>query len=293
MPLTALILVLMAALLHAAWNLAAKKAGGDHHFIFLAVCLIALLWSPALLWFGPDELPRWTARDWGLVAGSGLIHVMYFSALLKGYRVADLTVVYPVARGSGPLLSALGAALFLDEGLGPLSLLGIGCMVLGILLITGLPFLRLHSSSAVDPQRLRAGLLWGALTGVTIAAYTVVDGWAVRVALLSPIVYDYFANVLRLPFLLPWVWRDRARAAASWKAHWKPALVLAVCSPAAYMLVLTAMTLAPVSHVAPAREVSMLFAALLGGRLLAEENSRLRVLGAGAMALGVALLTMA
>ena len=293
MPLTALALVLLAALLHAGWNLAAKKAAGDHHFIFLAVCLIALLWSPVLVGFGPTELPRWTARDWAVVAASGFIHVLYFSALLKGYRVADLTVVYPVARGSGPLLSALGAALFLDESLGPLSLLGIACMVVGILLITGLPFLRPGSAAPTDPQRLRAGLLWGALTGVTIAAYTVVDGWAVRVALLSPIVYDYFANVLRLPFLLPWVWRDRARARAAWKANWKPALVLAVCSPAAYMLVLTAMTLAPVSHVAPAREVSMLFAAMLGGRLLAEENTRLRVLGAGAMALGVTLLTVA
>lgn len=287
MPLTALALVLLAALLHAAWNVVAKKAAGDHHFIFLAVCLIALLWSPALWWFGPQELPRWTPSDWALVTCSGFIHVLYFSALLKGFRVADLTVVYPVARGSGPLLTALGAALWLDESLGPLSVAGIGAMALGIWLIAG------GRALSPDPKRLRDGLLWGGLTGVMIAAYTVVDGWAVRVALLSPILYDYFANVMRLPFLLPWVWRDRRRALPAWKAQWKPALVLAVCSPAAYILVLTAMTMAPVSHVAPAREVSMLFAALLGGRLLAERDTGLRLAGAAAMAVGVALLTLA
>ena len=287
MPLSALALVLMAALLHAAWNLAAKKAAGDHHFLFLAVCLMALLWSPVLLWFGPEEVPRWSARDWAVVACSGLIHVLYFSTLLTGYRVADLTVVYPVARGSGPLLTALGASLWLDESLGPLSLAGIAAMALGIWLIAG------GARPSPDRQRLRAGLLWGGLTGVMIAAYTVVDGWAMRVALLSPLVYDYFANVFRLPFLLPWVWRDRQRAWPAWRAQWKPALILAVCSPAAYILVLTAMTLAPVSHVAPAREVSMLFAALLGGRLLAERDTGLRLAGAAAMALGVALLTVA
>lgn len=299
MPLNALALVLLAALLHAAWNLAAKKAAGDHHFLFLAVCLIALLWSPVLVWWGPDELPRWTAQDWALVGLSGFVHVLYFSSLLKGYRVADLTVVYPVARGTGPLLTALGAALWLDESLGPISLAGIACMALGIWLIAGGPAAAGANGVAgaagvsTDRQRLHQGLLWGALTGLTIATYTVIDGWAMRVALLSPLVYDYFANVFRLPFLLPWVWRDRHRALPAWKAQWRPALILAVCSPAAYILVLTAMTMAPVSHVAPAREVSMLFAALLGGRLLAERHTGWRLLGAGAMAMGVALLTVA
>jgi drug/metabolite transporter (DMT)-like permease len=293
----ALSIVLLAALLHAGWNLAAKRSGGDHHFLFLVVILIALLWSPLLWVWGPAELPRWQARDWALVALSGFIHVLYFLALLKGYREADLTVVYPVARGSGPLLTAFGAAVWLDESLGMLSVAGLLAVSAGIWLVAGGPGWRRAGvrvrEAAPDAARLRLGLLWGMLTGVTIACYTVLDGYAMRVALLSPLVYDYLANVLRLPWLAPLVWRDRHRAVQVWSAQWKAALVVAVCSPAAYMLVLVAFTLAPVSHVAPAREVSMLFAALLGGRLLAERDAGLRLAGAAAMAVGVALLASA
>ena len=244
----ALSIVLLAALLHAGWNLVAKRSGGDHHFLFLVVVLIALLWSPLLWVWGPAELPRWQARDWALVGLSGFIHVLYFLALLKGYREADLTVVYPMARGSGPLLTAFGAAIWLDEVLGVISVAGLLAVSAGIWLVAGGPGWRREGLPAQEAARLRLGLLWGALTGVTIACYTVLDGYAMRVA---------------------------------------------VCSPAAYMLVLVAFTLAPVSHVAPAREVSMLFAALLGGRLLAERDTGLRLAGAAAMALGVALLASA
>ncbi len=293
MSLWAFTLVMIAALLHAAWNLAAKRSGGDHHFLFLVVLAIALLWSPILLVWGPQELAGWTSGDWALVGISGFIHVLYFLSLLKGYREADLTVVYPTARGSGPLLTALGAAWWLDEQLGPASLAGVVAVSAGVWLIAGGPGWRLSALNPDDRARLRLGLLWGGLTGVMIACYTVVDGYAMRVALLSPLLYDYFANVLRLPWLAPLVWRDRARAVTVWQTQWRAALVVAVCSPAAYMLVLYAFTLAPVSHVAPAREVSMLFAALLGGRLLAERDTGLRVAGAAAMALGVTLLATA
>ncbi len=289
----ALMLVLLAGLLHATWNLAAKRSGGDHHFLFLVVLLIAVLWSPILLIWGPDELAQWRLQDWALVAVSGFVHVLYFLSLLKGYRLADLTVVYPTARGSGPLLTALGAALWLNEPLGPSGLTGAVAISAGVWLLSGGPGWRQGNFAPETRQRLHLGLMWGALTGALIACYTLVDGHAMRVALLSPWVYDYFANVLRLPWLMPLVWRDRHRAGIVWRSQWRAAVVVGVCSPAAYMLVLYAFTLAPVSHVAPAREVSMLFAALLGGRLLAERDKGLRVAGAAAMALGVTLLATA
>lgn len=296
MPWEALLIVVFAALLHAGWNLAAKRAGGDHHFLFLVVVFIALIWSPVLVMWGPEELARWRPEHWALVAVSGFIHVLYFLALLKGYREADLTVVYPTARGSGPLLTAFGAAWWLDESLGANSVAGVLAVSAGVWLLAGGPGIlggRAAALSAEARTRVHLGLMWGGLTGVMIACYTVVDGYAMRVALLSPLIYDYFANVLRLPWLAPLVWRDRGRASAAWRVQWKTALLVAVCSPAAYMLVLYAFTLAPVSHVAPAREVSMLFAALLGGRLLAERDTGLRVAGAAAMALGVTLLATA
>src|SRR5512145_2968383 len=103
MPPLALALVLTAALLHALWNIAAKKAGGNHHFALLTVLMMMVLWAPVAAWFVVDEWQRWGVAEWAALAASALVHVFYFNVLLTGYRKADLTVVYPVARGSGPL----------------------------------------------------------------------------------------------------------------------------------------------------------------------------------------------
>ena len=130
-------------------------------------------------------------------------------------------------------------------------------------------------------QRVRAGIAWGAATGALIAGYTLIDGYAVKVLLLSPILVDYVGNCFRLPFLLPAALRDRAGFADVWRAQWRSAIVVAVLGPLGYVLVLYAMRLAPLSHVAPAREVSMLFAALIGGRLLGEGDRALATAGRG------------
>jgi drug/metabolite transporter (DMT)-like permease len=107
MPPAALALVILAAVLHATWNIAAKKAGGDDRFVFISTALTSVLWLPMGLWFGWHEVPRWGWAEWGAVAASAAVHLLYFRALITGYRVGDLTVVYPLARGSGPLLTAL------------------------------------------------------------------------------------------------------------------------------------------------------------------------------------------
>ena len=293
MPLSALALVLAAALLHALSNVAAKRAGGNHHFVLMGALMIVLLWAPVGLWAAWGEVNRWGRLEWGLVLASGLTHLLYFNVLLKGYRVADLTVVYPVARGTGPLLTALVASLVLDERLGLSGVLGLLGVTAGIWLVAGgpLPGGR-HAADAQARARVRAGLLWGALTGVLIAGYTVIDGYAVKVALLSPILVDYFGNLLRIPFMLPSVWRDRDGWRPAWRSQWRYALVMATLSPLAYVLVLYAAQRAPLSHVAPAREVSMLFAALLGGRLLGEADRGWRLAGAASLALGVAALAV-
>jgi drug/metabolite transporter (DMT)-like permease len=104
------------------------------------------------------------------------------------------------------------------------------------------------------------------------------------------VIFDYLCNVLRLPLQLPTVLRNRAALAEAWRMQWKHALVVSTLGPAAYMLVLTALQLAPLSHVAPAREVSMLVAALIGGKLLGEDDRGLRLLGATCIAAGVMAL---
>ena len=286
----ALALVLLAGLVHAGWNVVAKQSGGDARFAFFTSVLMALAWAPLGLWLGWRALPQWGAAAWACVAASGVLHVLYYVTLLRGYRVAELTVVYPLARGSGPLLSSLVAVTLLGERLSALAVAGIGAVVLGVFLIAGGPRLLRRRDSPAARQRVRQGLRYGLLTGAWIASYTMVDGYAVRWLALSPILVDYMGNWVRIALLLPVALRDRAATARLWRGQWRAALVVALCSPVAYVLVLFAMQQAPLSLVAPAREVSMLFAALIGGHLLGEGDRLVRIGGALCIAAGVMAL---
>ena len=289
---TALALVLLAGLIHASWNIAAKKAGGDVRFAAFTGGVMMLFWAPLGLWLGIDELPRWGLAEWSAVGASAALHTVYLIALLRGYRKADLTVVYPLARGSGPLLSSLAAVLLLGERISALGLAGVAAVVGGVFLVAGGPALWRGTRDAAQRKRLRRGMFYGGITGVFIAGYTVVDGFAVKVLLVSPILLDYVGNLLRMLLLAPTVLRDTAAAAQLWKRQWKFACYVGIVSPTSYVLVLYAMQSAPLSHVAPAREVSMLFAALLGGHLLGETDRGLRLLGALCIAAGVMALTL-
>lgn len=301
MPLTALLLVLVAALLHAGWNIVAKRAGGDPHLSLLSSVLVTVVWLPAGLWFGWQEVPTWGWRQWAVLGTSALLHLLYFNSLLKGYRVGDLTVVYPLARGTGPLITAAVAVLLLGERLTAIGGLGVVGVCGGVFLIAGGPalFARLsgqgrHGTGAADREKTLAGVRWGLITGALIAGYSVVDGYAIKVLAMGPVIYDYLCNVLRVPLLLLQerhaLTRDRPALLLAWRRHWPAALVVATFGPLAYILVLYALQLAPLSHVAPAREVSMLVAALLGGRLLGENDRGLRLLGACCIAGGVMAL---
>ena len=296
MPLQAVLLVLLGALIHAGWNIAAKKANGDARFTFFSCIIMLVVWSPLCIWLGWNVVPTWGIKEWGLMALSGFVHWVYFYCLLTGYRKSDLTIVYPLARGSGPLLSSSVAVVVFGEQLSSLGVLGIAGVVVGVFLVAGGPALfTSFSKAAHDPakkERVKAGVFWGLLTGALIACYTVLDAYAVKVIALSPILFDYWCNVLRLPYAAVPVLRDRAEAWRLWKLQWKYAAIVAVFSPIAYVCVLYAVLIAPVSHVAPAREVSMLFAAVIGGHLLGEGDRWLRVVGAAAIAVGVIALAL-
>ncbi len=293
MPLHALALVLTAGLLHALWNIAAKKAGGDDRFAFISAVMVAVIWAPIALFTGLGDLVHWGWVEWLALLASALVHVAYFTVLLTGYRKSDLTVVYPVARGTGPLLSSLVAVWVFGEAITLLGLAGVLTVCVGIFLVAGGLGLLRQVGDAQTSARAVAGLRWGFATGALIATYTVIDGYAVKVLLIGPVVVDYVGNVLRIPMLMPGALRDREALRRAWVAQWRYALVVAVLGPLAYVLVLYAMRVAPLSHVAPAREVSMLFAALIGGKLLGESDRGARTLGALCMAAGVAALAWA
>lgn len=289
MPVTALVLVVLAGLIHACWNIAAKKAEGDVRFAFFIAFFTFLVWAPAGIYLGRQQLAGWGAAQWACVGASALIHVLYFIVLLRGYRKADLTVVYPLARGSGPLLSSVVAIALFGEHISALGLAGIAGVVLGVFLITGGPGLW---RNPMDPQqrvRLYKGMKYGLLTGLTIAGYTLVDGYSVKVLLLSPVLMFYMACCIQALLLTPAL-RDRTMVAQQWRRQWKYALLVGAVSPVSYVMVLYALQLAPLSHVAPAREVSMLFAAMWGGQLLGEGDRLARLTGAACIGLGVVAL---
>lgn len=292
MSFAALSLVIAAALLHALWNVVAKKAGGDARFSLLLTGFQVLLWSPLGLWVGWEAVPRWGVAEWCAVVASAFANLVYFHTLLRGYAQSDLTVVYPVARGTGPLLASLGALVLLDESMGWLGALGLLLVIGGIFLVAGGTAVWTKAHDVAQRRRVFAGVGWGAATGLCIAAYTLIDGYAIKVLAIQPVLFIFLCNVVRLPMHMPAALRDRLAFVEAARAQWRHALLIAVMAPLAYLLVLYAVQMAPVSHVAPAREMSMLFAALLGGKLLGESDRGLRIAGAVCIGLGVAGLAL-
>ncbi len=237
-------------------------------------------------------MPRWGRVEWFFLACSGILHTVYFLVLLRGYRVADLTVVYPLARGSGPLLSSLVAVALLGEHLSLLGAAGIAAMVTGVFFVAGGPKIWSGFHAPEYRARIHKGIAWGLLTGFFIASYTVLDGYAVKVLLVSPVLLDYTGNLVRICVVGPQLLRDPPATRALWAKQRKYALAVGVISPVSYVLVLYAAQTAPLSHIAPAREVSMLFAALIGGQLLGEGDRLARVLGALLIGVGVVSLAL-
>ncbi len=290
MTMVALALVLGSALLHALWNLAAKRARSSGiAFAWSCSALSALLWAPIVLWMEGAALPALSPLIGWLAVSSALLQGAYFITLRRAYLLADLSVVYPIARGTGPLLAALAAVWLFSEPFGGLSGLGLVLIMLGSFTIGG--GLKLFAGGA--SSAVRQGLLWGVLTGVFIAAYTLNDGYAVRYNGASPMLFHWLCMALIALFMLPSALLGRQAVAQALREDWQPLLVVAVLSPPAYMLALHAMTLAPVSLVAPAREISMLIAAFIGVRWLGEGQLARRLIGAGLIAAGVAALALA
>jgi len=284
MTLAALCLVLLAAVTHASWNISAKFAADSRHFVWLFSAGSVLVYAPVVIGVVWVEQPVFTPRHWLALATTSVLHLLYSISLQTGYRLSDLSVVYPIARGTGPLLSFIGAAWLLGETPTLQSVLGLLLIVGGILLVAGLVG---HHERAPG-----VGVFWGLTTGVLIAAYTLNDGWAVKVLLISPFVVDFTGNLFRMTVLAPRAWRDRRRVAREARVYRKPVIIVSVLGPLGYILVLFAMRMAPVSHVAPARELSTLVGAWVGSRMLRESSGPWRIAGAALIVAGVISLAL-
>lgn len=288
MTLASVLLVVSASFIHATWNLLAKRAAAaGPAFVFASTVIAILAYGPWAVWLIVRGGIAWSWPVAGAILASGVLHLGYSLCLQRGYQKADLSVVYPVARGTGPMLSALGAILILGEPATAQALLGLALVVAGIFLIATQG--RLAAFARPEGQ---AGVRWGTATGGLIAAYTVVDAWAVKALFVAPVVLDWAGMVLRALFLLPVMAADPARARAAMRGHWRGAVLVGVLSPLSYILVLTALSWgAPLTIVAPMREMSMMVGALMGLLILGERVGPWRLLGCAVLALGVIALS--
>jgi drug/metabolite transporter (DMT)-like permease len=281
----ALGLVLTAAVCHAIWNIAAKQVTGDSYlFVWWYDLWSTLLWVPV----GVIILARagWP-WSWGLLFGplvSAVVHIAYQLSLQTGYNRADLGVVYPVARGVGPLLTMTVALGALHERPGWTGVLG-GLVILGGILVV--------AAGRGGPHRYRAmaGVRWGVLTGAAIAGYTLWDDHAMTSLALVPVTYFAVGSAWQVAMLTPGLRRhDTAALGRALHAHWRQIGVVAVLSPLAYILVLEAMRTTPVSLVAPVRESSIVVGSLLAWWLFKEPDPLRKVIGAGVVLVGIGLI---
>jgi drug/metabolite transporter (DMT)-like permease len=283
----ALLLILGAALLHASWNFLLKRSGGGASFVWLCSLITTVVYAPVaigILWHQNTSLSN---LQLAFMFGTAVLHTIYFLLLARGYRYGDLSLVYPLARGSGPLLTILIAVLLLHEQPTTLALIGAALLAVGVLLLTFDPRKKINFSIASSGG---IAIGYALLTGATIASYTVWDKYAVATLLIPPIVLDWSGNLGRTAMMSPYILRDLSGVKNVWRNYRKEVIAVAIFGPMSYVLVLTAMVFTPVSYVAPAREISILFAALMGTQLLKEKQGKRRLIAAAIMVGGLVML---
>ena len=279
MSIYVLSLVLTAAVLHAFWNLLSKKAKGKAPFIWLMYIASTVLYLPVLIYeINQGDITFSQPVLW-LSLGSAVLHISYFLILQKGYRSGDLSVVYPLARGTGPLFSSVAAILFLHEQLKLKATIGLFLILAGVLVITGLSFKKENNA------KIMAGVFWGILTGLFIALYTFNDTVAIKTYAVSPLIITFVSGAFSIVLLFPFVFRQKDEVKREVKQHKWTIIAIALLSPAAYILVLEALKYAPLTVVAPARETSILLGVFMGSRVLNEADGRRRLI-AGVLILG-------
>ncbi len=284
-------LILVAAVAHASWNLFSKQASaaGTVSFIWLMSVAAAVVYAPVVAVTVIAGQPRLTGLSWVFLAGTGALQGGYFLFLQAGYRLGDLSLVYPIGRGTGALLAALAGIVAFGERPGPVAVTGIACIVAGIAMI-GIPA---QPGGAGPPAPPAAGaIVFALLTGMFIASYTLWDKYAVAVLRTPPLLQGYAAFPIMALMFAPQVHLAWHRTARVWQAYRRQILGAAVLGPLAYILVLIALSFTAVSAVAPAREVSVLFGVLLGRRFLGEGSLARRLVAATAIVAGIVAIAI-
>ena len=272
------IAVLFAALLHATWNAMIKVSGDRLVIMAVTVAFASLIVSPALF-----VLPAPSPESWPFLGLSMVFHATYMLLLVRAYGHGDFVQIYPLARGSAPMLTALLGFLLLGESLDGLEILGMLIIVGSILGFAG-------ERIGGIKQLSGAALTYSLLTGVSIAGYTLVDGSGARIAgnTFSFMAWMFFLDGLILPVVA--IFRRREKLLPTVKSVWKPALGVAIISSLGYGIVVWGFTLERIAMVAVLRETSVAFAALISAFLIKEKLTPVRIRLVTCVVLGVVLL---
>ena len=273
--------VLAAAAFHAGWNALLKVKLEPLTTICLISSACSIVVLPAAFFVDLPELGAWP-----FIGMSLALHLVYYVALAEAYRFGDLSQVYPIARGTAPLITALGAAFWLGEPLGLIGWLGV------ILLGAGIMALSLRRPGASRSTFHGRSVAFALLTAVTIAAYTLVDGTGARIGP-SPAPYIVWLFLLDGVMMVAFgLIRMPAAMIQGAKSSWHMVLAGGALSTAAYAIAIWAMTVAPIALVAALRETSVLFAARIGIVFLREPVYGLRIIAGCVVLAGIVLLRL-
>jgi drug/metabolite transporter (DMT)-like permease len=264
--------VLGAALLHATWNVLVKS-GADQELETINVALGSGLVGLAAAFL----LPAPAEASWPWLAGSALVHILYFVFLAGAYRWGELSYTYPVMRGGGPMIVALVGAIALGELLPPMETFGVLVICAGIF-------------GFASGRHDRRATAFAVANAVVIAAYTLVDAQGARLSGAPASYALWFFAANGVVILLYGLARRGGAVGGYFRAHWGRALVGGSCAVGAYGIALWAMTRAPVALVAVLRETSVVFAAVIAAIVLKEKMTRRRLAATGAVMLGLVAL---
>jgi drug/metabolite transporter (DMT)-like permease len=284
MSLTALALLLVAAMMHTTWNLVVKRAKEKQVFTWWALLVGSVCFVPILL-----LNPQFPLRIWPFVAISALVEAMYYIILTRAYEHGDFSLVYPLARGAAPAFLTIWAVLFLGESPHPYGVLGIALLVLGLIVVGGKAWWTVRKTSTVSKSAVALALS----VACCISIYSVIDGAAVHIA--APAPYTVLVIGLSAAFVSPLVLTKFGyhTVIAEWQANWFRIAIVGILMLLSYMLVLLVYSIARVSYAGAIREISIVFAALLGWRWLSEDFGLMRLVGAILIFAGILVIALA
>ena len=284
MPLTALGLLLVAAMMHTTWNLIVKRAKEKQVFIWCSLVAGVIIFSPLLLTGSGFPISVWP-----YLVSSALLEAIYYITLIRAYENGDFSLVYPMARGAAPAFLLLWTTLFLGERPRLFGIVGIALLVLGLIVVGGKTWWTLRKTAGLNKSALALAL------GVAccISIYTAIDGAAVHHV--SPLPYTVLVIAFPTVFVTPAVVKRYGNRAivAEWRSNWIRIVLVGIFTLMAYILVLKAYTITRVSYAGAVREISIVFAAFLGWRWLGEDFGAMRLIGAILLFAGILVIAIA